>query len=1768
MKLKQLKVQLYITGLMILFIQSLSAQCGADIFILNDNSGSVDATEYRQSKQFVSRLAIEMSPLGTANNQTRIAIGDFANTNQYLQYDFPISTNNYTTQLSDIVSYENAPRVLGGGTNVGYGMNAASIVAGLPQIAGRNVAQVLVILTDAYPSQIPQSILSTAATLKSKGFNVIVMAIDDASTDPKLPSVASPGGYFSSTDYQSLASNVIARAKAVAQNACTYTPPTPMADLTIGLSAFTVRNCTTTAEYSVNYTANNIGNATFSGSLNISLYDADPRIPGTNLLGVYNAGSVNIGAGSSSSGTITGVNIPKLKTAKTLYVLVNFNGNTAGNQVPISSSINQSQLSVLPEKDAQNNLSPGTTLAVDSGCNIAILNTTVTSKGGACDNEITYTVQICNSGSQSANITNVIPFAASNFTLTGSTAPICGVGNAFTQMGVDIDGTSNDFFGADHVALSNDGLTMLLGTRKQYSRVYGFNGTTWVQKGLNLPGVDMRSASISGNGNTIAIADLGGYVAGTYIPFKTKIYDWNGSAWQQRGADFTENINEFIDQVILSDDGNTVAIVGGRGTATGNISVYRWNGSAWALKGSTITGSVNDYLSRVAMSADGNFLLAAGNIRTGQAGLLKSYAWNVATSQWVQRGQTIVGTTTDQYLGHSVDISDDGNTIAAGANAYSSIGGAVKVYTWNSATNQWIQKGSTLTTGGGYDNFGYDIALSSSGNTVVCAAAGSGSLRVYDYSGSSWTLRNSITQERPSDGWGTYLAVSANGQIVAGSAKDNNDGGPYAGHVRVFKFDTICPQLTAGACATYTYTYDVSNAAAGTYDFDAVVQATRTNVAHSNPIINPDKNFTAQNTATTGDGFDGSNHLEDNVTLFGSAFCSTTHTIDIGVQFNPTSVCAGDFSAATVTITNPYPVSIYNTQLNLNLNNGSLYVSEPYNVSNIVLPGNLGFTNTTGAKTFTVYSLAPGVNSFTVDVSAATGTTALTAQLTNIDPAYNNNSATTPVVTSNVTGVAAPVLTAGTCPAAVASSATTVNLSYTFTGAASYKWSSGTNGIFANNTSPTTTYTINPQDFANGYIDFVLTAYSSVGCETVIPCRVNISGVQRDYGDAPVTYDLNERAIPVAAAHSLFTGLYLGAIAPDAETQNQPSAAANLDGAEEDGLSSVILTIPPAGSVYSLPVIVTNTSARAAYANAFIDWNADGDFLDDNETGIVVNVPANSGTNTYNINFTVPTNLVLAPNSYVRLRTSLDSDAVKRPFAAAGGGEVEDFYVTNTTAFGCDDRMYLSQLNTLFMVDTSTSPFTYTAIGGAAPVNYNSIGINPLDGKMYAIQQGAGGSNTLLIINTDGRVTSLGAVTGLPVTTYFSGEFDPAGNFYVMANVTNGTSTLYKINVATRTATTIALKYPNNTAAVLYLPDMGYSMSTGLLYGVNGFTNSGTNRQLVSINPATGIVTTIGGLYTESHYGAMYTSSTGEVFGVRNDGGFYQFNLATGQRVLISPATPSANNDGAHCITKPITFSADLAVTKTDNRTTYVPGTITTYTVVVRNNGPFGVVNAEVKDAVPAGIPATNVSYTAAASAGSTTAVSGTQTGAINDLVGLPVGGTVTYTITVSIPNTFTGDLVNTVTVTPPANITDTNTSNNTATDTDTFSACYKPGIAGTGLPVNHGISSLGRAGAENGNWPMVRQSAWTALESKTKGFVVNRIATTAGLESMPNPVEGMMVYDEEADCLKIYTTTNFGLSYAWRCFTTPACPPVNCNYESDNDECVSAPPGKKSNNK
>ena len=146
-----------------------------------------------------------------------------------------------------------------------------------------------------------------------------------------------------------------------------------------------------------------------------------------------------------------------------------------------------------------------------------------------------------------------------------------------------------------------------------------------------------------------------------------------------------------------------------------------------------------------------------------------------------------------------------------------------------------------------------------------------------------------------------------------------------------------------------------------------------------------------------------------------------------------------------------------------------------------------------------------------------------------------------------------------------------------------------------------------------------------------------------------------------------------------------------------------------------------------------------------------------------------------------------------------------------------------------------------------------------------------------------------------------------------------------------------------------------------------------------------------------------------------------------------SVADPVAGNNSA-TDTDTLTTATDLAITKTDGQATAAPGQVRTYTIVATNNGPAPATGATVTDTVPVAL--TGATWTCVGANGGTCSGSGGPD--INDTVDLPVGGTVTYTLTGTVgPNP--SNLRNTATITVPANMADSNPANNSATDDDTL---------------------------------------------------------------------------------------------------------------------------------
>ena len=154
------------------------------------------------------------------------------------------------------------------------------------------------------------------------------------------------------------------------------------------------------------------------------------------------------------------------------------------------------------------------------------------------------------------------------------------------QLGSDIDGEAAGDYSGISVALSSNGTRVAIGAPNNdagQARIYDWNGTAWTQLGADIDGEASgdflgRSVALSSDGTRVAIGAPGnGDNAG-----QVRIYDWNGTAWVQLGSDIDgEASGDYSGHsVALSSDGMRVAIGApdndGNGNNAGQVRVYRF----------------------------------------------------------------------------------------------------------------------------------------------------------------------------------------------------------------------------------------------------------------------------------------------------------------------------------------------------------------------------------------------------------------------------------------------------------------------------------------------------------------------------------------------------------------------------------------------------------------------------------------------------------------------------------------------------------------------------------------------------------------------------------------------------------------------------------------------------------------------------------------------------------------------------------------------------------------------------------------------------------------------------------------------------------------------------------------------------------------------------------------------------------------------------------------------------------------------------------------
>jgi hypothetical protein len=363
-------------------------------------------------------------------------------------------------------------------------------------------------------------------------------------------------------------------------------------------------------------------------------------------------------------------------------------------------------------------------------------------------------------------------------------------GSTWSQQGEKLTGTGGTAVGefGTSVALSGDGDTALIGgpidSGVGAAWVFTRSGSTWTQQGERLTGADEAeggnfgySVALSGNGDTALIGgsrDNNGVGAAW-------VFTRLGSTWSQQGAKLTgegeTGKGELGISVALSADGNT-ALTGAAAdnSDAGAAWVFTRSGSTWSQQGAKLTGEgetgKGELGESVALSADSNTALVGGPADNGDAGA----AWVFTRSgpTWSQQGEKLTGEgeTGEGEFGHSVALSENGDTALVGGPEDTTATGAAWALT--RSEGKWGQQGSKLTGGEeANDEFGVLVALSADGDTALIGGwnddGRKGAAWVFTRSGGVWSQQGGKltgTGEIGAGGFGTSVALSADGNTA------------------------------------------------------------------------------------------------------------------------------------------------------------------------------------------------------------------------------------------------------------------------------------------------------------------------------------------------------------------------------------------------------------------------------------------------------------------------------------------------------------------------------------------------------------------------------------------------------------------------------------------------------------------------------------------------------------------------------------------------------------------------------------------------------------------------------------------------------------------------------------------------------------------------------------------------------------------------------------------------------------------------------------------
>jgi hypothetical protein len=183
---------------------------------------------------------------------------------------------------------------------------------------------------------------------------------------------------------------------------------------------------------------------------------------------------------------------------------------------------------------------------------------------------------------------------------------------------------------------------------------------------------------------------------------------------------------------------------------------------------------------------------------------MQVYSTLATGNTWEQVGQTIFGEAAQDLFGRSVAISQDWQTIAAGAPFNDESldvvdSGSVRVYRLDG--NQWSQVGQEINGLESVNRFGFSLDMNADGTVIVAGAPNAnanadtpraGQVRVFRNDGDVWMeVGNAPTVGQAiNENFGESVSISSDGaSYLAGAPNASPNSMNAAGEARVYELE-------------------------------------------------------------------------------------------------------------------------------------------------------------------------------------------------------------------------------------------------------------------------------------------------------------------------------------------------------------------------------------------------------------------------------------------------------------------------------------------------------------------------------------------------------------------------------------------------------------------------------------------------------------------------------------------------------------------------------------------------------------------------------------------------------------------------------------------------------------------------------------------------------------------------------------------------------------------------------------------------------------------